>query len=36
MTGSPDAALWGFGLFYAVCVAVTWFFYTRKNAPVPC
>jgi NNP family nitrate/nitrite transporter-like MFS transporter len=36
MTGAPNAALWGFLAFYVICVAVTWFFYSRKNAPVPC
>jgi len=36
LTGGPQAALLGFLIFYATCVLVTWFFYTRKNAPVPC
>jgi NNP family nitrate/nitrite transporter-like MFS transporter len=36
ITGGPAAALCGFGIFYAVCVVVTWTFYTRKKAPVPC
>ena len=36
MTGGPGAALWGFAIFYAVCVVVTWAFYTRRGAPVPC
>ena len=36
MTGGPAAALWCFLIFYVVCVAITWVFYTRKNAPVPC
>jgi len=36
MTGSPHGALWAFLGFYAVCVVVTWFYYTRKGAPVPC
>ncbi|SFQ14599.1 NarK family nitrate/nitrite MFS transporter [Tranquillimonas alkanivorans] len=36
LTGGPAAALWGFAAFYALCVAITWAFYTRKNAPVPC
>ena len=31
MTGGPQAALWGFLLFYVSCVAVTWFFYTRRS-----
>ena len=36
MTGGPEAALLGFGVFYMLCVAVTWHYYTRRNAPVPC
>jgi NNP family nitrate/nitrite transporter-like MFS transporter len=36
MTGGPEAALWMFGVFYALCVAITWIYYTRKNAPVAC
>jgi len=36
MTGGPEAALWTFGVFYAVCVVITWAYYSRKNAPVPC
>jgi MFS transporter, NNP family, nitrate/nitrite transporter len=36
LTGGPQSALYAFIAFYATCVVVTWFFYTRKNAPVPC
>lgn len=36
LTGGPEMALYGFIGFYVICVAVTWFFYSRKNAPVPC
>ncbi len=36
MTGAPNGALWCFLIFYVVCVAITWTFYSRKNAPVPC
>lgn len=36
ITGKPDAALVFFVIFYATCVAITWWFYSRKNAPVPC
>ncbi|MXX16802.1 MAG: nitrate/nitrite transporter, partial [Gammaproteobacteria bacterium] len=36
LTGGPQAALWGFLIFYVTCVLVTWFFYTRKHAQVPC
>ncbi|MDB6181317.1 nitrate/nitrite transporter [Paracoccus fistulariae] len=31
MTGSPVGALWGFVIFYALCIAVTWFYYTRRG-----
>ena len=36
LTGSPDAALYAFVVFYATCIAVTWWHYSRKNAPMPC
>lgn len=36
MTGAPNSALWGFLFFYVLCVAITWFFYSRKGASVPC
>jgi NNP family nitrate/nitrite transporter-like MFS transporter len=36
MTGGPQAALYGFIAFYVVCVVVTWWNYSRKNAPMPC
>jgi MFS transporter, NNP family, nitrate/nitrite transporter len=31
MTGGPVAALWGFLAFYVVCLALTWFVYTRRG-----
>ncbi|TCT05400.1 NNP family nitrate/nitrite transporter-like MFS transporter [Tepidamorphus gemmatus] len=31
MTGGPEAALWGFAIFYATCVALTWATYTRPG-----
>jgi NNP family nitrate/nitrite transporter-like MFS transporter len=31
MTGSPVAALWGFLIFYLICIAVTWGVYTRRG-----
>ena len=31
MTGSPLAALWGFFIFYLLCIAVTWGVYTRRG-----
>ena len=36
LTGGPQAALAVFIAFYLVCAVVTWWFYTRRNAPVPC
>ena len=36
MTGSPHAALWGFIIFYATCIALTWWFYARRGAARPC
>jgi NNP family nitrate/nitrite transporter-like MFS transporter len=31
LTGGPSMALWGFMAFYVTCVALTWFFYTRRG-----
>jgi MFS transporter, NNP family, nitrate/nitrite transporter len=31
MTGGAEAALYGFLAFYVICVAATWWFYTRKG-----
>ncbi|MDH6590582.1 NNP family nitrate/nitrite transporter-like MFS transporter [Variovorax sp. TBS-050B] len=36
LTGSPDAALYTFVAFYLVCIAITWWNYSRRNAPMPC
>ena len=36
ITGGPEAALYVFIVFYLLCIAVTWWFYSRKNAPMPC
>ena len=36
MTGGPEAALYCFIAFYVTCIAITWWFYSRKNAPMPC
>jgi len=32
LTGSADAALWCFFAFYVSCMAVTWYFYTRRGS----
>jgi NNP family nitrate/nitrite transporter-like MFS transporter len=36
LTGGPEAALYVFISFYLLCIAVTWWYYARKNAPMPC
>ena len=36
LTGGPEAALYVFIVFYLICIAVTWWHYARKNAPMPC
>ncbi len=36
LTGGPELALYCFMAFYALCVVITWFYYTRRNAPLPC
>jgi len=35
-TGGPEAALYGFLAFYLSCILLTWYFYSRKNAEMPC
>jgi MFS transporter, NNP family, nitrate/nitrite transporter len=36
MFGGPEQALYAFIVFYLTCVATTWWFYSRRNAPMPC
>ena len=36
LTGGPEAALYGFLIFYASCIAITWWHYARKAAAMPC
>lgn len=36
LTGSVSAALVSFIIFYALCGVITWWYYSRKNAPDPC
>jgi NNP family nitrate/nitrite transporter-like MFS transporter len=36
LTGGPEAALYMFSVFYLTCIALTWWFYARRNAPMPC
>jgi NNP family nitrate/nitrite transporter-like MFS transporter len=32
MTGTAEAALYAFIVFYLTCIAITWWFYTRRSA----
>ena len=32
--GTPENAMYGFAIFYAVCLVLNWWFYLRKNAYV--
>jgi NNP family nitrate/nitrite transporter-like MFS transporter len=32
--GTPQFAMYGFAVFYAICIVVNWWFYLRKNAYV--
>jgi MFS transporter, NNP family, nitrate/nitrite transporter len=32
--GSPEYAMYGFAVFYALCLVINWWFYLRKNAYV--
>lgn len=35
-TGGVGAALVSFIVFYLSCVVITWWYYARRNAPMPC
>jgi NNP family nitrate/nitrite transporter-like MFS transporter len=35
-TGSPAGAIVGFIVVYVSCIAVTWWFYSRRKAEMPC
>ena len=35
-TGGTAAALYAFLVFYLSCGAVTWWFYVRRDAELPC
>jgi NNP family nitrate/nitrite transporter-like MFS transporter len=35
-TGGPQAAMVCFIAFYLACTAVTWWFYLRRSAEMPC
>ena len=36
LTGRADAALFCFIAFYVSCIAITWWFYARRQAEMPC
>ncbi|MGN6315184.1 NarK family nitrate/nitrite MFS transporter [Trinickia sp.] len=36
LTGGPETALYVFIAFYLICIAVTWWHYARRRAPMPC
>lgn len=36
LTGGPESALYGFLAFYLTCIVATWWFYSRRNAQIPC
>jgi MFS transporter, NNP family, nitrate/nitrite transporter len=36
LTGGPIAALWTFFAFYMICIAITWWYYSRRDAEMPC
>jgi len=35
-SGGPEAALWIFAAFYVLCMLITWRYYARANAEMPC
>ena len=36
LMGGPEGALYLFIVFYLSCIAVTWWYYARRNAEMPC
>ena len=36
LSGGPEAALYGFFLFYILCIVVTWMEYSGRNAEIKC
>jgi NNP family nitrate/nitrite transporter-like MFS transporter len=36
LSGGPEAALYGFFLFYLLCIVVTWMEYSGRNAEIRC
>ena len=35
-TGGPQVAFFAFIAFYVTCLAITWWFYYRRDAEIPC
>lgn len=33
---TPEYALYGFTIYYIVCLILNWYYYDRKNAPIKC
>ncbi len=36
VSGTPEKALYGFALYYFVCLLLNWWFYERKNSGIKC
>lgn len=36
MTGGPEGALYSFIVFYLTCLAMTWWYYARRQSAMPC
>ena len=36
MSGGPEAALYVFIAFYITCILITWWYYSRRGAEMPC
>lgn len=36
LTGGPEGALYVFIVFYLTCIAITWWYYARRDAEMPC
>lgn len=36
LTGGPEMALYAFVIYYLSCIAVTWWWYSRRGAETPC
>ncbi len=34
--GTPENALYGFGVYYLTCLALNWWYYARKNSEITC